>query len=105
MSDGVRTRLVRLLSRFVRSDSAGGFVLISFGLLAFLWANSPLSPAYFSVREAQIGMAGMEKSLVLWVNDGLMALFLVLVGLEIKREVLVGRLSPQGTPPWRCPLP
>jgi Na+:H+ antiporter, NhaA family len=63
MPDGVRTRLVGLLSRFVRSDNAGGFVLIAFGLLAFLWANSPLSPAYFSVREAQIGAAGIGRNL------------------------------------------
>jgi NhaA family Na+:H+ antiporter len=68
--------------------------MIAFGLLAFLWANSsPLSPAYFSLRDVRIGAGGLEKPLVLWVNDGLMALFFFLVGLEIKREVVAGRLS------------
>jgi NhaA family Na+:H+ antiporter len=83
-----------LLVGFVRSESAGGFLMIAFGLLAFLWANSsPLSPAYFSLRDVRIGAGGLEKPLVLWVNDGLMALFFLLVGLEIKREVVAGRLS------------
>ncbi len=49
----------RRLSRFVKSDSAGVFLVIAFELLAFLWANSPLSPAYFSIRDVQIGVAGM----------------------------------------------
>ena len=94
MADGIRTRLVHLLSKFVRTESAGGFIMIAFAVFAFLWANSSLlSPAYFSLRDVEIGVGVLEKPLVLWVNDGLMTLFFFLVGLEIKREVLAGRLS------------
>ena len=82
---------------FARSESAGGITLIVAALLAFLWANSPLSPAYFALREIYVGFGiggwNLEKPLVLWVNDGLMVLFFFLVGLEIKREVSVGELS------------
>jgi Na+:H+ antiporter, NhaA family len=94
MPDGTRRPSLGVLARFVRSESAGGFVMIAVALVAFLCANSsPLSPAYFSLRDLRIGAGGLEKPLVLWVNDGLMALFFFLVGLEIKREVLAGRLS------------
>lgn len=71
--------------------------LIVAALLAFLWANSPFAPGYFALRETYLGFdlggLGLEKPLLLWVNDGLMALFFFLVGLEIKREVTVGELS------------
>lgn len=94
MADGIRTRLVHLLGKFVRTESAGDFIMIAFAVFAFLWANSSLlSPAYFSLRDVEIGVGVLEKPLVLWVNDGLMTLFFFLVGLEIKREVLAGRLS------------
>jgi len=89
--------LLSPFEEFVRSESAGGLMLISAALLAFLWANSPLAPGYFSLRETYFGFGlggwGLEKPLLLWVNDGLMALFFFLVGLEIKREVFVGELS------------
>jgi hypothetical protein len=59
MSESSRKRLSGLLVGFVRSESAGGFLMIAFGLLAFLWANStPLSPAYFSLRDLRIGAVG-----------------------------------------------
>ncbi len=82
---------------FVRSESAGGVTLIVAALLAFLWANSPWAPGYFALQETYFGFDlggwSLEKPLLLWVNDGLMALFFFLVGLEIKREVSVGELS------------
>lgn len=82
---------------FVKSESAGGIALIGAAILAFAWANSPLSPSYFALQETYFGVGiggfGLEKPLLLWVNDGLMALFFFLVGLEIKREVTVGELS------------
>jgi len=65
--------------------------------IAVLWANSPLSPAYFGMLDTQVaatvGGEGVKKSALLWINDGLMALFFLLVGLEVKREVLIGQLS------------
>lgn len=71
--------------------------MIAASILAFAWANSPWAPGYFALRETYFGFGlgewGLEKPLLLWVNDGFMALFFFLVGLEIKREVLVGELS------------
>lgn len=97
----MQNRLVRRLltpfEEFVHSESAGGVTLIVAALVAFLWANSPFAPGYFALREIylgfDVGSLGLEKPLLLWVNDGLMALFFFLVGLEIKREVTVGELS------------
>ncbi|MDP8950990.1 MAG: Na+/H+ antiporter NhaA, partial [Actinomycetota bacterium] len=76
---------------------AGGITLIAAALLAFAWANSPFAPGYFALQETPFGIGvggfGLEKPLLLWVNDGLMAVFFFLVGLEIKREVSVGELA------------
>lgn len=82
---------------FVRGESAGGVTLIAAALAAFVWANSPFAPGYATLQEVPLGVGvggwELEKPLVLWVNDGLMALFFFLVGLETKREVAVGELS------------
>ncbi|MDQ3236635.1 MAG: Na+/H+ antiporter NhaA, partial [Actinomycetota bacterium] len=90
-------RLLSPFEQFVRSESAGGVTLIFASILAFAWANSPWAPGYFALREITFGASfgdwSLEKPLLLWVNDGLMAFFFFLVGLEIKREVLVGELS------------
>jgi len=90
-------RLLSPFEQFVRSESAGGVTLIFASILAFAWANSPWAPGYFALREITFGVGlgdwSLEKPLLLWVNDGLMAFFFFLVGLEIKREVLVGELS------------
>ncbi|MDQ3658626.1 MAG: Na+/H+ antiporter NhaA [Actinomycetota bacterium] len=90
-------RLLSPFEQFVRSESTGGVTLIFASILAFAWANSPWAPGYFALREITFGVGlgdwSLEKPLLLWVNDGLMAFFFFLVGLEIKREVLVGELS------------
>jgi len=90
-------RLISPFEQFVHSESAGGLALIFASLVAFAWANSSLAPGYFALRETTFGLGfgdfSLEKPLLLWVNDGLMAFFFFLVGLEIKREVLVGELS------------
>ena len=90
-------RLLSPFEEFARSESTGGVTLIGAALLAFVWANSPLAPGYFALREIEFGVGlggwSLEKPLLLWVNDGLMALFFFLVGLEIKREVSVGELA------------
>ncbi len=82
---------------FARGESAGGIALIGAALLAIVWANSPWAPGYFALREVSFGVGlggwSLEKPLLLWINDGLMALFFFLVGLEIKREVSVGELA------------
>ncbi|MEJ2510426.1 MAG: Na+/H+ antiporter NhaA [Anaerolineales bacterium] len=82
---------------FVKAESFSGILLISFMLIALLWANSPLSASYESLWQTQVnvsvGSFKIDKPLLLWINDGLMAIFFFVVGLEIKRELLVGELS------------
>jgi Na+:H+ antiporter, NhaA family len=86
-----------IFQRFFRTETLGGLVLLGFGLAALAIANSPLAPAYNHLWELPLtlGIAPYELSLTLhaWINDGLMALFFLLVGLEIKRELLAGELS------------
>ena len=77
-----------ILRRFIESEASGGLVLLAVAVLAVIVANSPAADAYFSVLHVYLG----GLSLLHWINDGLMALFFLLVGLEIKRELLDGQL-------------
>ena len=86
-------RTQRALSEFFRLEAAGGILLILAALLAMLCANSPLVHAYEALRDTPLGSEATGKSLHWWVNDGLMAVFFLLVALEIKREALSGQLS------------
>ena len=91
-------RLLSPFERFVRRATAGGIVLVFTTIAALLVANSPWGDAYLHLWERPLrldlaGIASIDKSLHHWVNDGLMALFFLLVGLELKREILVGELS------------
>lgn len=74
---------------FLSSESAGGIVLMGAAALALIIANSPLAPSYFSALSFYIGPLNLAH----WINDLLMAVFFLLVGLEIKREFLDGQLS------------
>ncbi len=89
--------IVPALQDFLKKESAGGIVLICAALLALVVANSPLAGAYIAALDTQviagIGSAVIDKPLLLWINDGLMAVFFFLVGLEVKREILGGQLS------------
>jgi NhaA family Na+:H+ antiporter len=89
--------LMATLQRLFRHEAASGIVLMVASALALVLANSPMAGFYdllLSLRgSVRIGSFGIEKPLLLWVNDGLMAIFFLLVGLEIKREVLAGQLS------------
>ncbi|CAI8704628.1 Na(+):H(+) antiporter NhaA [Pseudomonas sp. IT-93MI4] len=80
------------LSRFFAAESAGGLILMAAALAALLVANSPWAATYFSTLHIKIAGLSIEH----WVNDGLMAIFFMLVGLEIKREMLAGQLSTWG---------
>ncbi|MBX9400175.1 Na+/H+ antiporter NhaA [Lysobacter sp. BMK333-48F3] len=90
-------RALRALSEFFRLEAAGGIVLIAAAVLALIAANSPLREAYQAFREIpvqlRIGPLDIDKPLLLWINDGLMAVFFLLVALEIKREALSGQLA------------
>lgn len=82
---------------FLRLESAGGLILVSAAILALILANSPLADLYEQILKTKLTIMvesfGVSKPLVLWVNDGLMAIFFLLVGLELKREVVDGQLS------------
>ncbi len=82
---------------FMKLESAGGILLLATAIIAMLVANSPLAELYSALLETtvavQVGALSINKPLLLWVNDGLMAVFFFLIGLEIKREVLEGELS------------
>ena len=85
------------LQQFLKLESAGGIVLCAAAAVALVLANSPLETLYAQLLDAtisvQVGSLGIAKPLLLWVNDGLMAVFFMLVGLEVKREVVEGELS------------
>ncbi|WP_247880001.1 Na+/H+ antiporter NhaA [Brucella pituitosa] len=82
-------RPVSIMRRFLDSESAGGIVLMFSAALALIVANSPFSKAYFDALHFYIG----PLSLAHWINDALMAIFFLLVGLEIKREFIDGQLA------------
>ena len=90
-------RALHALAEFFRLEAAGGIVLIGAALLALVCANSPLQPAYAALRELPLaiglGDVRIAKPALAWINDGLMAVFFLLVALEIKREALTGQLA------------
>lgn len=85
------------LREFLQLETAGGVLLIVCVVIAMLIANSPLSGIYAALIDmtvaVQVGNLVINKPLLLWVNDGLMAVFFFLIGLEIKREIMDGELS------------
>lgn len=82
---------------FMKLEAAGGLLLLLSAILAMLVANSPLSELYRALLDTpvgvQVGALVINKPFFLWVNDGLMAVFFFLIGLEIKREIMEGELS------------
>ncbi|HEY0675251.1 MAG TPA: Na+/H+ antiporter NhaA, partial [Immundisolibacter sp.] len=93
----LRSRAMRALGEFFRLEAAGGIMLIGAAVLALVFANSPLNEAYDAFRDmpvqVRVGALDIAKPALLWINDGLMAVFFFLIGLEIKREVMEGELS------------
>ncbi|MEZ5840472.1 MAG: Na+/H+ antiporter NhaA [Hyphomicrobiales bacterium] len=90
-------RIARGFIAFFDHAAAGGIVLLLAAALALILDNSPLSSIYDQLLSThltiKLGDLGLDKPLLLWINDGLMAIFFFLAGLEIKRELLVGKLS------------
>lgn len=88
---------MRPFERFAHMEAAGGLTLMVATVAALIWANSPWSESYYALWQTKltvgIGEWKLSKGAILWINDGLMAVFFFLVGLEIKREILVGGLS------------
>lgn len=89
--------IVDAIGDFIKLESSGGILLLIAAVVAMVVANSPLAPSYDAFLNTpvavQVGALAINKPLLLWINDGLMALFFLLVGLEIKREFLEGELS------------
>jgi NhaA family Na+:H+ antiporter len=97
MPDRQPLRLPAALREYLREEAAGGIVLMAAAAVALAWANSPWWAAYDAVWATplgfQLGRYALHADLRHWVNEGLMALFFLVVGLEIKRELAVGELA------------
>ena len=89
--------VARPLQDFLRLEAAGGLVLMAATVAAMLLANSAAGATWSALLEhrlhAGFGTLALEKPLLHWINDGVMVLFFVVVGLELKREMVVGHLS------------
>lgn len=88
---------INKIAEFLRLEAAGGVLLFFMAVIAIVWVNSPFQPYYAAwvhdPLQLHIGNIVINQSLTFWVNDGLMALFFLLVGLELKREFIEGELS------------
>ncbi len=90
-------RLLGPFREFTSSNAASGILLMAAAVIALLWANSPIASSYASLWDTRltigVGDWALSKNLLHWINDALMAIFFLVVGLEIKREILVGELA------------
>ena len=93
----IKKLFITPFQKFVKIESFSGILLLICTLVALFWANSPLHESYSSILEYKVGFSGesfeLKKSVLFWINDGLMAIFFFLIGLEIKREILIGELN------------
>ena len=92
------SRAIRLpVQQYIHTESVGGMVLLAATAVALIWANSPWSEQYHHILETHlildVALFRVDLSVEEWINDGLMAIFFFVVGLEIKRELLFGQLS------------
>ena len=89
-------KIITPLQKFVHQETSSGIVLLACMLIALLWANSPFANNYFNLWNTKFTVGveafSISKSLLHWINDGLMVIFFFVVGLEIKRELLMGEL-------------
>ena len=89
MNDINHTKKQSLFSKLLNSQQASGVILILASILGVVFANSGLANSYFSVLESKF----LNLSILHWINDALMAIFFLLVGLEVKRELIIGDLG------------
>ncbi|WP_412563876.1 Na+/H+ antiporter NhaA [Thalassobius sp. MITS945101] len=89
--------LLRAIDKFFRHEASGGILLMLSAVAALIVANSALSGTYEGVLGSYLAVTldgeGLKKPLILWINDGLMAIFFFLIGLELKREMMEGKLK------------
>ncbi len=93
----IAKKILSPFQKYVKIESLSGIFLLSATVIALIWANSPWSESYQNLWQYEIGFTTesfeLNKPLLLWINDGLMAVFFFLIGLEIKREFLIGELN------------
>jgi NhaA family Na+:H+ antiporter len=93
----IKEKVLSPFQKFVNLQSSTGILLLATTIIALIWANSAFAESYQSFWQYEIGFVSdtfeLKKPLLLWVNDGLMAIFFFLIGLEIKREFLIGELN------------
>ncbi len=93
----IGVRISALTQEFTRLAASGGLMLLIFSALALFWANSPFAESYIEFWHTEFGISlgslHLERSLLEWVNEGLMVIFFFVLGLEIKREVTAGELA------------
>ncbi len=93
-------KILKPVERYMHGESTAGIVLLASAVIAMLWTNSDWSDSYHHLWEYKIaiqaGEYGISKTLHEWINDGLMALFFFVIGLELKREIMAGELSDMG---------
>lgn len=89
--------LTTLFKEFFKSEKASGFILVGCTLISLVVANSPIGDSYLQLLHTKMNLSflkiDLDHSIEYWINDGLMAIFFLLVGLEIKRELYIGELS------------
>ncbi len=95
MSD--KTSILNPVQKFIKAESFSGILLFFVTIMALILSNSPVRSSFDSLWQYEIGIKSenfsLVKPLILWINDGLMAIFFFLIGLEIKREILLGELN------------
>ena len=97
MTNEFENKILSPFQKFVKIESFSGILLLIATITALVWANSPFGESYQSLWQYKIGFSTekfeLNKPLILWINDGLMAIFFFLIGLEIKREFIIGELN------------
>lgn len=90
-------RFTRPVQQFIATETAGGIVLLIAAVIALIWANSPWDHSYHEILEhhfaVDLGFWSLDRSVHFWINDAAMVIFFFVVGLEIKRETVIGELS------------
>jgi NhaA family Na+:H+ antiporter len=93
----IKKILLTPFQKIVKTESLAGMLLFGATIIALIWANSPYGASYESLWQYKIGISfqdfELKKPLILWINDGLMAIFFFLIGLELKRELLLGEIN------------
>ena len=89
--------IITPFQKFIKTESLSGILLFGATVIALIWANSPFAENYHNLWQYKLGISSedfeLKKPLILWINDGLMAIFFFLIGLEIKRELMIGELN------------